>query len=335
MPLKDVNVVIDIQKSSKLVGLGKPVILASFPGPSTYKSYGELEDVATDFGLDTIVHKIAKILLNQGEASPEKIAVLTYDPQGETDKTAAEVLEKNFFQDFYFVTADTQVTEEIIAIADVVEGKGVKMYGATVATKEAAQALYAKAYEHTFIGFHTAVGGYLSEGLIGAVGSKLVGSATWKFKTVNGLDAEDISESDLADLHALNVQAYVTKSGVPQSSEGKVLSGEYIDVIHSKDWIKINIEEAVQNVFATNDKVAYTNEGIALLSLAIEGVLLTANEQGMLNRVDGVPVYEIIAKSRDEVEAVDRETRIYKGLTFNFELSGAIHEAEIKGAIRM
>lgn len=335
MPLKDVTVTIDIQKSSKLVGLGKPVILASFPGASTYKSYGELEDVAEEFGLDTVVHKIAKTLFNQGESSPEKIAVLTYDPAGEKDKTAAEVLEKNFYNDFYFITADTQVVEEIQAIADVVEGKGVKIYGATVATKADVTTLSAKGYERTFVGFYSGVNGYFAEGLIGAVGSKDVGSATWKFKSVVGLTAEEISESDLKDIHALNAQAYVTKSGVPQSSEGVVLSGEYIDVIHSKDWIKLNIEEAVQNVFATNDKVAYTNAGISLIALAVEGVLNAAAKNDMIVVEENEPQYAITTKRRDEVEPVDRETRIYKGLSFEFQLAGAIHEAKISGSIKI
>lgn len=331
MPLKDVNVTIDIQKSSKLVGLGKPVILAKFDGGPTYKSYGELEDIVEDFGADTIVHKIAKSLLNQGDSSPEKIAVLTYN----TEKSAADTLNEFFYEDFYFVVADTQVLAEVKAIADVVEGKAFKMFATTVANLEALTELSDYKYDRTFAIKHSGVDAFVAEGLVGAVGSKDVGSATWKFKTVNGAKAEDISESVLRDIHALNGFAYVTKSGVPQSSEGTVLSSEYIDVIHSKDWIKANIEEAVQNVFNTNDKVPYTDEGITMLALAVEGILIQAAQNGMINVEDGVPVYEVTTKSRNEVEPIDRETRIYNGLSFSFELAGAIHEANIKGLIKI
>lgn len=332
---KDVTVVIDIQKATKLVDLGKPVILAKFDGPTTYENYYDAVDVSTKFGADSVVHKIAKALLNQGDSSPAEIAILTYNPTDlTTPKQAHEVLEEYFYNDFYFITADTQVEAEIKQIANVVEGKGFKIYGATVGTVAEIEALKTSAYKNTFVAFYSGVDGYLAEGLIGAVGSKDVGSVTWKFKGVSGLEPEPITEKQLKQIHSANGMAYVTKSGKPQSSDGKMLSGEWIDVIHSRDWIKVNIEAAVQNVFNTNDKVPYTNDGIMMLSLAVENVLIEAGKRGMILATDDGYAYEIITKKRDEMSQIDRENRFYDGLTFNFELAGAIHETKIFGAIK-
>lgn len=334
MPLKDVNVTINIQKASKLVGLGKPLILAKFTGESTYKNYSDSADVAKDFGADTVVHKLSKALINQGNTAPAKIAIATYDPAATPAVTAADVLTKYYDEDWYFIVSDTQVVTEVKAIADVVEGKGVKMHGTTATTLEALTTLKGYNYDRTFAMLHTTVDEYVAEGLIGAVGSRDVGSITWKFKTVNGMTPQQLTEDELKDIHALNGFAYVTKSGVPQTSEGVVLSGEYIDVIHSKDWIKINIEEAVQKVFLKNGKVSYTDGGITLLSNAVKSILKAAYDNGMIAEdADGNPSYSVSTVSRADTPAIDRESRVYNGLSFTFELAGAIHEANITGEI--
>lgn len=334
MPLQDVHVTINIQKSSKLVGLGKPLILAKFTGESTYKSYSDPIDVATDFGTDTVVHKLSKALINQGNTAPAKVAIATYDPTAEPAVTAADALTKYYDEDWYFVVADTQVTTEVKAIADVVEEKAVKMFGTTVATLEALTTLHGYNYDRTFAIVHKTVDEYVAEGLIGAVGSRDVGSITWKFKTVNGMTPQQLTEDELKDIHTLCGFAYVTKSGIPQTSEGIVLSGEYIDVIHSKDWIKIMIEEAVQKVFAKNGKVSYTDGGIILLENAVKSILKAAYDNGMIaDDADGNPSYSVSTVSRADTPAADRESRVYNGLSFTFELSGAIHEANITGEI--
>ncbi|MFG3612377.1 DUF3383 family protein [Rummeliibacillus stabekisii] len=334
MPLKDVTVTINIQKSSKLTGLGKPLILAKFTGDSTYKNYADPLDVAKDFGADTVVHKLAKALINQGNTAPAKIAIATYDSAAEPAMTAADALRKFYDEDWYFVVSDTQVATEVKAIADVVEGKGVKLHGTTVTALEALTTLKGYNYDRTFAMLHTTVNEYAAEGLIGSVGSRDVGSITWKFKSINGLTPQQVTEDELKDIHALNGFAYVTKSGIPQTSEGKVLSGEYIDVIHSKDWIKINIEEAVQQVFVKNGKISYTDDGITLLANAVKSILKAAFDMGMIAEdSEGSPLYSVATVSRVDTPSSDRESRVYNGLSFNFELAGAIHEANIAGEI--
>lgn len=328
MPRKDVNVTIDIQKASKLTGLGKPVILAKFSTTPTYVSYSDLAKIESDFGTGTAVYNIAKTILNQGDSSPKEIAIATYNEE----VSAAEVIRQFLFEDWYFVTADTQVVAEIKAIADVVETQDVKQYATTVSTIADLTLLHAQKYKQTFVAVHKTVEEYVAEGLVGAVGSKEPGSVTYKFKTINGITPQDFTDEEITAIHALNGFVYITKSGVPQTSDGKTIFGEWIDVIHAKGWVVVNVEEAIQSVFSTNDKVPYTNAGINLLALTIEDKMIQATTMGMLVAEDG---YTITTKSRDEVEPIDRETRIYKGLSFTFELSGAIHEANITASIKL
>lgn len=334
MPLKDVTVKIDIKKAAKVVALGKPLILAEFAGPQTYKSYSEPETVEAIFGKDSVVSKLATTLLKQGDSSTATIAIATYDTNADPASTAVDALNKYYDEDWYFVVEDTQVLEEVKAIADVVEGEGVKMHGTTTKVIESLEALNNMKYDRTFTMFHKTVDEYPTEALIGGHGSKDVGSITYKDKKLVGITPQEVTTAELADIEALNSFMYVPKFGVNVTSEGTVLSGEYIDVIHSKDWIKINVENAVQNVFTINEKVAYTNKGILLLEVAVENVLKAAYTQGMIaENDDGQPSYEIKTLKRSETNPADRAARIYKGLSFNFELAGAIHAAQISGEI--
>lgn len=330
MPLQDVTVKIDIKKASALIGLGTALILANKAGEQSYKEYFDLETVKADFTESSDTYKVAKAIFGQGDNSPNKVAIATYN----TEKTAADTLEKYYYNDWYFVLLDKGVVADQIAISDVVEAKGVKMAVHQVDNITDAQQIIAKKYDRTIDFEHYDLTQQANAALIGENGSKPVGSTTWKFKTLKGVTPQDLSETELNEIHAAGAIAYVTKAGVPQTSEGKVVSGEYIDVIHSKDWIKLNIEQKVQKLFSNTDKVPFTNNGIALIESQVENVLLAAYQAGMIAETDdGLPAYTIKTLKRSEVDPGDRANRIYKGLSFSFELAGAIHTAEINGEI--
>lgn len=337
MPLKDVNVVINIRKAARLIALGKPVILAKFDGPTTYTSYSEPDAVAEVFGRDSVAHKLATTILKQGDTSTETLAILTYNPTATTPavaKTAAQALETYFGEDFYFVVADTQVPEEVRAIADVVERQGVKIFATTVTTMEALELLETYKYDRTFAMYHETPNEYPAEALIGGHGSKPTGSITYKFKKLVGITPQNFTTAKVADIEALYSFVYAEKFGTNETTEGTVLSGEYIDVIHSKDWIKINIERALQEVLSRNDKVAFDSTGTALIETAIENVLKAAAFNGMIAvGENGQYMYSISMPKRSETNPADRAARELKGGSFTFELAGAIHRIAINGEI--
>jgi len=333
MPLKDVKVSINIRKAARLVGLGKPLILARFAGPSTFKNYSEPEAVAEAFGEGSIAHKLATTLLKQGDTSPAVLAIATYDPDAtdDTPKTAAAALSQHFDEDFYFITADTQVVAEVKAIADVVEGEGLKIFATTVTTMEDLEELEKYKYDRTFAEYHETPGEYPAEALVGGHGSKDVGSITYMNKSLVGITPQEFSAAKLSEIEALNSFAYVQKAGFNATSEGTMLSGEYIDVIHSKDWLVVNGTQALQEQLIRNDKVAYTDKGFVILAQALENVLKAGVTQGMISVTDNIPDYTISTLSRAETNPADRAGRVYKGLSFSFNLSGAVHAANIIG----
>lgn len=199
-----------------------------------------------------------------------------------------------------------------------------------------------KDYERTFIFVvhATDVNGVyalnnVAAALVAKTSSKAVGSYTYKNQSLKGLNADlDITKSALTDYHAHGCNAYVHKTGYDVTSEGKLVNGEYIDILDAKDWIVTQIEYRTQQALITNDKVPYTNTGIDYLASICVDVLNEAYNNGMINTTDdGLPDYSVNYAPRSETKASDREQRRYVEGKFSFSLAGAIHEVEVNGTI--
>jgi hypothetical protein len=334
MPLQDVKVVIDIQKPSGLVGLGKPLILTEKTGVSTYKSYADLDAVKADFPESTDAYKKAAAIFAQGDNRPAEIAIATYDPNSAEPMDAVDALEKYFDNDWYFLIATTTDETDLLALADYVETQGFKMFAARV-TDKADLAAFTN-YDRTIPFYHPIANEHPDAALVGAVGSKKVGSVTWKFKELKGITPLSINQTELNEIHSYHAICYVTKAGEPQTSEGTVGSGEYIDVMHGKDWIKVELETRIQKLFKGTDKLPFDNRGIGALEGVVLGTLKDAYTNGIIAEdANKQPLYSTDFKSREEVNPSERAQRKYTKGFFSFDLAGAIHEATIQGLIRM
>lgn len=330
MPLKDVTIDINVQKVAGLVGLGKPLIVGTKTGGADYKNYSDLTSLAADFGETTAVYKKAKALLAQPNR-PAVFAVAAYDPAN--NETAAELVQSLIDEDWFFLLSTETDVSKIEEIADVVEGTE-KLFSTQVSTLAELQQLKVKNYEHTFVAVHKTPDEHVDAAIVGENGSKTVGSITWKFKTLVGITPQTFTVAEIKDIHDAGGYVYITKAGKNQTSEGKVISGEYIDVMHGKAWVKINGENAIQVALQSAPKVPYTNAGIGQLEAALISVLKRAHEQGIIaDTEDGLPDFITNFPTREQTSAADRAARSYTQATFEFSLAGAIHEARITGTI--
>lgn len=332
MPIKDVTIEITLQKVAGLIGLGKPLIIGEKTGGSAFKNYSDLEGLAVDFPPETDVYKKAQALLGQ-PFRPATFAVAAYDSVALD--TAAQLVETVKEEDWFFLlTTSTDVTD-LEEIADVVEGTE-KMFSAKVETLTDLQTLKIKNYEHTFVGVHGVADEHIDAAFVGTVGSQTVGSTTWKFKSLVGITPQKLSAAEITDIHTAGGYVYITKAGQNQTSEGKTVSGEYIDVIHGKAWVKINGEHAIQVLLQSSAKIPYTNGGIGQMEGALTSVLKRAYQQGIIaDTPDNLPDYSTNFPTREQTSAADRADRSYTQGSFEFALAGAIHEARIKGSIKV
>lgn len=197
-----------------------------------------------------------------------------------------------------------------------------------------------KAYERTVVMFYSDEVDTPEAALVGATAAKDVGSFTYKNLILKGVPALTLSDGKIRAIngsddkgHALTI---VKKAGDIVTSEGKVTSGEYIDVIDSLDWIIYYVGYEGQKVLNASDKVPYTTPGITQLENAVVAVLKRAFDNGMIAPTEDneeVGNYSTNFLPKSDMTDDDIKKRRYTGGNFSFELAGAIHEAEINGSI--
>lgn len=332
---KDVKVIIDIERPTPKLGFGKPLILGESLAGAPYKTYADLAGVKVDYPETTEVYKAAFALLNQGDDSPAEIAVICRRTDKKEQKLS-EVLAEAFTKDWYFLIATRRDLETVGEIAAAVEQDNSRQFFTRSDNLGDVGVLRGKGYSRTTIIHHKDVSNYPEAAWVGRTGSAAVGTVTWKFKTLTGITPLPISNTELATVHDAGANAYVTKAGDNVTSEGKTLSGEYIDIIHAKDYVKFNIEHGVQKLLNSAPKVRYDDTGIAQIESVVRTALQRAYNQGIIAAdSDGQPLFGTIFKARAQVDPADRATRKYNGGEFWFELAGAIHETTIRGQIRL
>lgn len=331
MPLLDVKVIITLDKPAGLLGFGKPLILTTGASAVAYKEYADMEGVEEDYAQSTDAYKAANAIFTQVNR-PETVAIMT----AATTANLGDVLTGVYDRDWYFLIPTFSTVADLITLGDKIETNGRKMMAALSSTTADVVAIKAKNYDRTFVAQTIAefMDEFFNAAWVGEAGAFPVGSITWKFKNLVGISPQELNATQLLTIHNNGANAYVTKAGDNITSEGRVVSGEYIDVIMSKDWIQQEIEVRVQKVFNKNGKVPYTNTGIALIEGAVRAALDRAFANGMIADNNGVPLYTTTFKTRDEVSALDRASRKYNEGKFTFQLAGAIHEATIRGTIQ-
>lgn len=162
---------------------------------------------------------------------------------------------------------------------------------------------------------------------------------TLKFKKLPGITPVNLTPNERQTLIGKFAELYVTRGGVNMLEEGKVASGEFIDVIHSVDWLQDTIAFEVFGVlFTSATKIPMTDLGVAQIEAAVKVVLDIAVEARIIAEDfddDGnlVPAYQIQTASVLDIQAAQRAQRIAPAVTFTARLAGAIHFASVVGTV--
>ena len=331
MAKNDVKVVINLTTAPGEVRFGVPLILAGVQDaavPLTF-CYSVEDVVAAGFASTTEVYKTAQLLFMQNNA-PAKVAVC-----GATED-AVTTLPKIWNEDWrQLIVVGAGVGEEstLAEISDYVESRAQKLFFCHVdATEEAADLA---SNERTVCMLYAGDDYACPEAaLVGATAGLDAGSFTYKNMILKGIAPQALSDAEIDAAHTANLICFVTKAGDNVTSEGKTCSGEYVDIIDSKDYIIQNIEYRCQKILNKLPKLPYDGNGIAALEGETLSVLLDAYNNGIIADTDeSEPDYSVSFATRSQSPAGDRAQRVYNGGTFKFGLAGAIHNAEITGEI--
>ena len=156
------------------------------------------------------------------------------------------------------------------------------------------------------------------------------GSESMKFKTLAGVGATKLTDSQLTQLRAKNANFYITVAGTNTTEEGKTCQGEFLDTIRFVDWLYARIQEAIFNVLTTQAKVPFTDPGIAQIESAVRSVLQRGVEAGGLAES---PQYTVTVPKAASVDSVNKAARTLPNVTFTGTLAGAIHNLVIAGTV--
>ena len=329
----DVKVKIELSKTVGSTGFGIP-FLVGFEGDKAipYTECYSLADVIALAGEDAYVSKAAQVLFAQTNR-PAKIAVAQVAEGTELVTAVTSAMSKNWRQ---CVPCGKGIgAGELVAIADKIETTMDKMLfiGFTAEEFATAKTSFAnKKYDRTVI--FVANSDYANAALVGETAGRPAGSFTYKNMVLKGVTPSDLTDAEITTLHTAGAIGYVTKAGDNVTTEGIALSGKYIDLTDSIDYVIQNIEYRVQKVLNNSAKVPYDDRGIALLESATLSALQDAAVNGIIaQKEDGTYDYSVAFGARSVTTEADRASRVYNYGTFHFSLAGAIHDCTVYGEV--
>lgn len=293
----------------------------------SYAEFSKLSELAEAYKEDSEVYAAANKLFAQ-ENAPSKIAVVAM-----TDFSSAKM--DVFANEGWRQLVPVGTHSDLAAIAQYVEGNQKLMLFATVKTMDELNTLYSTVaqYDRTVLVYHTKDAD-AAAAVVGATAGLAAGSFTYKNMKIKGVAAMELTASEVEDIHDKGAITILEKVGDIVTSDGIVASGEFADNVDSKDYIVQNIAYKTQKVFNNNDKVPYTNQGIAMLETATIEALKDGYNNGMIaDNEDGTPAYSTSFALRSDTTETDRATRNYPYGTFQFTLAGAIHQVIVNGTV--
>lgn len=243
--------------------------------------------------------------------------------------------------DWYFLLSPERTLESVRALSNVAGGYKKIYFGAPdCSVSQIINKSKALMSNRTALWYHslsgTANDPWLDAAVVGRCAPTNPGSITWKFKQLMGVPVSEVTTTDINNLHAANVNTYISKLGVAQTSEGFTTQGEYIDIARSADWIEARMSERVHYLLFTMPKVPYDNRGFGLIKGEVEAVLQWATTRGIVAvDDDGNGMFSVTVPDRSETDPVDRANRVLRDVRFEFDLAGAIHQVHIHGIIRI
>lgn len=346
MALKDiVNINITRQTTSVAVAaFNVPLILSTFATSKTTtaftraRSYGSVKDMADDGWASTdAVYKIANAIFSQNP-SVSRVVVGRAD-SGDATIAASMTAIQNEDNSWYGLVADQAMVADFDDIAAWVESAkklaifwitDADAYDATKIT-DLASVLKAAAYGRSAVIWHAtpATGAdYPDAAWMGEGFPYDPGTSTWAYKTLKGVTPDNIAGKE-TPLQNKNCNYYSEVGGVNITQEGKVASGEWIDIIIGTDWIEARLREEVFSAFVNNRKVPYDDTGIAMIEGLVKGVLQRAAKAGILQE-DSIVV--TVSKYADIPQA-DKLARKLPDVKFTALYQGAIQRTTINGTI--
>jgi hypothetical protein len=307
--------------------------------------------MATDPTVTAVYADAALTLTNRatGTAFMVKVDKNLTKTNGASSETIAETMAAcvAYDPDFYGIAMTSRADADILAMANWAEANN-KLFGTCVSGSDVldgsdntdiASQLMLNNFYRTFSFYHEDTADFPEVAVMSRCFTAVPGSETWANKRLAGVKVDPLTETQFIVLRNKNVNTFEKFRNLSLTQTGKVAAGEWIDVIRFRDWLAEEIKVNVLNVLVNNEKVPYTDAGIAI----IEGAIRQSLRQGQVN--GGIaPVeydeegnknlgYTVTVPLAANISANQKASRILTDVKFTARLAGAIHVVEITGSL--
>jgi len=163
------------------------------------------------------------------------------------------------------------------------------------------------------------------------------GSETWAYKMLKGVTASELTTREMRSLEEENLNYYIPCAGKNITRDGKVIGGEWIDVIRFRDWLKNQMQIRIFELFIKNPKIPYLDTGITLVENQMRAALQAGQEAGGIAETEfdendePVEGYTITVPRAASLSSTQRASRTLRDCKFTARLAGAIHIVELNG----
>jgi len=211
-----------------------------------------------------------------------------------------------------------------------VAGEAAMLAGTDDANTNPAYALKAESYEKSGIVYSADTTAYLNAALLGQQFTKDPGGSNYDYKSCDGVDTDSLTTTYKNNLSADNCGWYELTAGTGIAKNVKTADGTWFDISVGKLWLKAKIEEALFEYLLENEKVIFTDAGIAGAVGKIEGVLRLGVQNKLLAKTEEYPEgYTIFAPKEADITDEDKVARELNGIECVCQLAGAVNEFAI------
>lgn len=324
------------------VGFGTLLIVGTethIPGNERVREYEDLAGMTADSFLTTDDSYLAAQEAFSQVPRPVSVKVGRKITSGSPDASWSAAIDaiRAIDDDWYGVIITSKVAADIEEVAAHVETL-LKLHGAQTAdagaidpasTTDVLYLLKAANYQRTFTLYNVygTAGKWAAAGWMGRQLPKVPGQETWALKTIVGVVADKLTPTASSAVRNKNGNTYETAAGVSLTRDGKVAGGNYIDLIHGRDWLQQRMSERIFAGLASSGKVPYTDSGIRTIGAAIRAQL----QEGVNN--DFLASFTVKLPMRVDVPTSDVAARTLNLASFTAVGAGAIQGVNITGNI--
>lgn len=347
----NLNDIVDIQiqiasPATSLSGFESILIVGSEPASKTLEDYKPLGVYTSLEGVKAAgwvegdaVYAAAAVAFSQA-VKPSQIYVAANVVTDGSAESLGDTLDRAAANPEWFVICPAGVDEE--KYEDIAKWTEAHEKMACFTVTETASSLDVDTYMNSFEIFSPAkvdADQYINVAFAVACLQYEPGSETWAFKTLNAVSIAELTATQMQALQEANISYYVEYGGKAITQGGKTVSGQWIDVIRVMWWQKSDMQERIYNLFVTQPKIPYTDNGIAQVQNQIICSLKRGQAMGGIAPTEydeegnAIPGYTVtVPRARDLTQA-ERASRQLKGCKFTARLSGAIHNVEVRGTL--